>query len=441
MAALGEVRDVRRRRRRGLCELRRQLRRRAGREQQLVNAEEALALLPFDVFDQLVEVVRHSSSPSRTSARRARALRALDGAVDAPGDVRRLGTLGRARGARRLFGSVGKGLLATRTRPVDDRVAGDCVEPGRPGAALRPIAAGRAPDCGERLLHGVLGAAAIAQEAEREAEDRPGEPPVQGVEGCRVSISDSPKEVAVAHAVLAARRRVRPGRERGYRLHLLFVLTHIGASRIASSLRGFCPHRGSCSAARDIFVRIPLEDRRLSPGKRLTGHNPEHQTEGETMRRLMLFVAASALAVPANAAAATKLINVYGTQMKPKAVTIDVGDSVRWVNRDNATHQIVADGGTFASPTLRQGRAYTFTFRTAGTFGFRDVVGNAGRGSVKVIGAPPSVTLGTAAPILFYGQQTMLTGTVSSGQGGETVTISAQKFGETASQRLATTTT
>jgi len=159
------------------------------------------------------------------------------------------------------------------------------------------------------------------------------------------------------------------------------------------------------------------------------------------MRRLMLFVAASALAVPANAAAATKLINVYGTQMKPKAVTIDVGDSVRWVNRDNATHQIVADGGTFASPTLRQGRAYTHTFRAAGTFGFRDVVGKAGRGSVKVRGAPASVTLGAGAPIGVYGGQTMLTGTVSNGQGGETVTVMAQKFGENAAQRLATTTT
>lgn len=159
------------------------------------------------------------------------------------------------------------------------------------------------------------------------------------------------------------------------------------------------------------------------------------------MRRLLLVVAAAALAVPANAAAATKVINIYGTEMKPKAVTIDVGDAVRWVNRDNANHQIVADRGTFASPILKQNQAYAHTFKAAGTFGFRDVVGKAGRGSVKVRGAPASVTLGTAAPILVYGGQTMLTGTVSNGQGGEAVTVSAQKFGETASQRLATTTT
>jgi hypothetical protein len=159
------------------------------------------------------------------------------------------------------------------------------------------------------------------------------------------------------------------------------------------------------------------------------------------MRRLLFVLAAFALATPANALGATKVINIYGTEMKPKSVTIALGDAVRWVNRDNANHQIVADGGSFASPTLRQGRAYAHTFRAAGTFGFRDVVGKAGRGSVKVVGPPPSVTLGTGAPMLVYGGQTMLTGTVSNGQGGETVTISAQKFGETASQRLATSTT
>ena len=161
---------------------------------------------------------------------------------------------------------------------------------------------------------------------------------------------------------------------------------------------------------------------------------------GFIMRRFTLAVALCALALPANAVAATKTINIYGTTMQPKSVTIDVGDNVRWVNRDNARHQIVADGGTFASPTLGQGRTYTFTFRAAGTYGFRDVVGKEGRGSVKVKGAPPSLTLGAQEAILVNGAQTSLTGTVSNGLANETVTISAQRFGETASQRVATTT-
>jgi plastocyanin len=160
------------------------------------------------------------------------------------------------------------------------------------------------------------------------------------------------------------------------------------------------------------------------------------------MRRLVYLVAiALALALPANVLAATKVINIYGTTMQPRSVTIQTGDAVRWVNRDNANHQIVADRGTFASPILRQGQTYTFTFRAAGTFGFRDVVGKAGRGTVRVQGPPPSVTLGTGSPILVFGSTTTLTGTVSNGQASETVTISAQPFGQTSTQQVATVTT
>src|SRR6266540_1664144 len=159
------------------------------------------------------------------------------------------------------------------------------------------------------------------------------------------------------------------------------------------------------------------------------------------MRRLPYLVATCVLALPANALAATKVINIYGSTMQPRTVTIDVGDSVRWVNRDNANHQIVADRGTFASPILRPGADYSHAFRAAGTFGFRDVVGKAGRGSVHVRGAPASVTLGVAAPIVVYGTQTTLTGTVSNGKGGETVTIGAQTYGEAARRQVATVTT
>jgi hypothetical protein len=160
------------------------------------------------------------------------------------------------------------------------------------------------------------------------------------------------------------------------------------------------------------------------------------------MRRLLPYLVATCfLALPANALAATKVINIYGTTLQPKNVTIDTGDAVRWVNRDNANHQIVADRGTFASPILRQGQSYSHTFRAAGTFGFRDVVGKAGRGSVRVRGAPASVTLGVGAPILVYGTQATLTGTVSNGQGGETVTIAAQSYGEPARRQVATVAT
>jgi plastocyanin len=162
------------------------------------------------------------------------------------------------------------------------------------------------------------------------------------------------------------------------------------------------------------------------------------------MRRLVFIGAAAlALAAPANVLAATKTVNIYGAVFQPATVTVDKGDSVKWVNRDNANHQIVADDGTFASSILRQGHAYTHKFTGTGTFRYRDVLGQLKRGTVVVRGPAPvaSLTLGVAAPILVFGSQTTLTGTVSNGQAGETVAISAQPYGQATIQQVATVTT
>jgi plastocyanin len=160
------------------------------------------------------------------------------------------------------------------------------------------------------------------------------------------------------------------------------------------------------------------------------------------MRKLFFSVAAALLlALPANAAAATKTVNVFGAVFQPATVTIDAGDSVQWVNKDNADHQIVANNGTFASPVLKPGRAYSHTFKSAGRLGYKDVIGKPKRGTVIVKGAPASVTLGAVAPIVVYGSQTTITGTVSNAQAGESVAISAQQFGQASAQQLTTVTT
>jgi plastocyanin len=161
------------------------------------------------------------------------------------------------------------------------------------------------------------------------------------------------------------------------------------------------------------------------------------------MRRLLIVVAAAlALTLPANALAATRTVNIYGSIFRPASVTIKTGDVIRWVNRDNANHQVVADDGTFASPILRQGRSYSHTFRAIGTFRYRDVLGAPKRGTVVVTGTAPvnSLTLGVAAPILVFGSTTTLTGTVSNAQPGEPVAISAQPYGQATIQQITTVT-
>ncbi len=160
------------------------------------------------------------------------------------------------------------------------------------------------------------------------------------------------------------------------------------------------------------------------------------------MRR-WLFVAAVALALalPAGSLAATTTVKITGTAFSPKSVTVSVGDTVRWVNTDNVNHQVVADTGAFASPILKPNETYSFTFKAAGTYRYHDALHPTIKGTVTVKGPPPSVTLGAGAPILVYGSQTTLTGTVSNGLANEQVVIDAQQYGSLTAQQIATLST
>jgi len=157
------------------------------------------------------------------------------------------------------------------------------------------------------------------------------------------------------------------------------------------------------------------------------------------MRRTLIpAVAALALAAPGHAVAATATVNIVKAGFDPGRVTITATDSVTWVNRDTVNHQVVSDTGAFASPTLRPGQRYTFTFRAAGTYRYRDALEPAERGTVVVRGLPPAVSLAVNVPILTFGTgEIKLTGTVNSGVAGETVTVLAQPYGAAAPTAIA----
>lgn len=148
------------------------------------------------------------------------------------------------------------------------------------------------------------------------------------------------------------------------------------------------------------------------------------------MRRLILLVAAAAaFSVTAPAGAATIGVSITKTGFSPKTVTIAFGDTVRWTNNDSANHQVVADSGAFASPILKRGQSYSFTFKTAERFAYHDALKSTLRGAITVKGPPPSLTIGASAPIVVAGQPSTLSGTVSNQRPGETVTLFAQPWG------------
>jgi plastocyanin len=157
------------------------------------------------------------------------------------------------------------------------------------------------------------------------------------------------------------------------------------------------------------------------------------------MRRVILLVAGSlALMLAAPASSANTGVQIKRTGFVPASVTINANDSVTWTNTDTITHQVVANGGSFASPILAPGKTYARTFRNGGTFRYHDGLHPTLRGTVTVRGAPPQVTLAASAPVVKFGGQVTLTGTVSNKKAGETVTLVQLPFGQTNKQVVAT---
>ena len=156
------------------------------------------------------------------------------------------------------------------------------------------------------------------------------------------------------------------------------------------------------------------------------------------MRTLVsALVAGAILAVASPADAATVTVRIVRAGFSPAAVTINFGDTVVWRNADTVNHQVVADSGAFASPILRPGQTYSFTFRTAGTFRYRDALEPSERGRVVVRGPPPTLSLAASQAILVAGQTVTLTGVVSTRQAGETVTLYHAPYGQTSLIQLA----
>jgi plastocyanin len=160
------------------------------------------------------------------------------------------------------------------------------------------------------------------------------------------------------------------------------------------------------------------------------------------MRRLFIVALATlglVVAGPASTAStATAAVQITKNGFVPATVTITAGDSVTWRNADTVNHQVIANGGQFASPILAPGKTYTHQFSRSGTFHYHDALHTRLKGTVVVKGAPPVVSLGASAPIVKYGTPITLSGTVNNKRQGETVTIVQLPAGQTTKQVLAT---
>lgn len=63
-------------------------------------------------------------------------------------------------------------------------------------------------------------------------------------------------------------------------------------------------------------------------------------------------------------------VEIKDFKYSPATLTVKVGDTVTWTNKDLAGHSATADDGSFDTGVLSQGKSGSFTFTKAGTFAY-----------------------------------------------------------------------
>jgi plastocyanin len=153
------------------------------------------------------------------------------------------------------------------------------------------------------------------------------------------------------------------------------------------------------------------------------------------MRRLVavvvvpfvLWAAPGALAIPAN-------VVVTATGFNPQSVTIEAAETVTWRNTDSKAHRVVVTG-TSCNLSLQPLQSSSCEFSTPGTFNYRDPdeAASGFRGTIEVESAPTrAVTLEAPRRIVIFGDAIRLSGSISSRQANETVTVTVDPAGEPA---------
>lgn len=77
-------------------------------------------------------------------------------------------------------------------------------------------------------------------------------------------------------------------------------------------------------------------------------------------------------------------VTIEDTSFRPDEITIKVGQTVRWINKDNRDHIILAKDQSFKSENLKNGEKFEHKFTEAGTFDYICVYRPRMLGQVKV---------------------------------------------------------
>lgn len=110
---------------------------------------------------------------------------------------------------------------------------------------------------------------------------------------------------------------------------------------------------------RSLINHLRLMAARFAPGRAVLG------------ALLLGPIVGAMLAFAAVAAQDTgNVVTIDNFTFSPKALTVAVGTTVKWVNHDDIPHTVVEKNTAFRSKALDTDDFYSFTFTGAGTFDY-----------------------------------------------------------------------
>jgi plastocyanin len=102
------------------------------------------------------------------------------------------------------------------------------------------------------------------------------------------------------------------------------------------------------------------------------------------------------LAGPALGTSQSVVIQDFSYQ--PQSVTINIGESVTWINHDPVGHTATSDTGAFDTGVIAPSGNKTISFAIAGTYAYHCSIHPTLKGTVTVVGPTPTPGPSTPAP-------------------------------------------
>jgi len=83
---------------------------------------------------------------------------------------------------------------------------------------------------------------------------------------------------------------------------------------------------------------------------------------------LLLFAGSPSIRATDQSSAATTEVKIDNFSFGPQTITVHVGATVTWTNRDDIPHTSVSTDGVFKSKVLDTDEKFSYTFTKAGTY-------------------------------------------------------------------------